>query len=161
MQWEEMNAEQRNNLVGKLIEAKPLSQLWVGWRGIQKLQLPATNDEIQKYRDALEELQKIDIKWNPFIAKHHPTIMHFMRGQLEIIDEQWYMRYSDTPGGGWAVIEALRAKGARIVIESEINGTWSMRTDLDGRSFVWCAEPSIAVAACRSAVALLSPNTRI
>lgn len=155
MQWDEMDAEQRNNLVGKLIDAKPLSQLWIGWSGIKKLQLPATNNEIQKYREALKEIQKIDIKWNPFIAKHHPTIMHFMRGQLEIIDDQWYMRYSDTPGGGWEVIEALRAKGARIVIESELNG-WSMRTDLNGRSYVWCGEPSIAEAACRSAVALLS-----
>lgn len=157
MQWEEMNAEQRNNLVGKLIEAKPLSQLWIGWRGIQKLQLPATNTEIQKYRDALEEIQNIDIKWNPFIAKHHPTIMHFMRGQLEIIDEQWHMRYSDTEGGGWAVLAALKEKGFWVRVETEHIG-WSVRVSEEDNSICYAAQ-TMAEAACKVAIKLLSPNT--
>ena len=156
MQWDEMDAEQRNNLVGKLISAKPLSQLWIGWRGIKKLQLPATNDETQKYKDQLAELQKIDIEWNPFIAKHHPTIMNCMRGQLEIIDEQWHMRYSDTHGGGWEVLEALKRMGYFVRVETERIG-WSVRVSEEADSICYAAS-SMAEAACRVAIKLLAPN---
>ena len=42
MQWDEMDTNQRNNLVGQLIEAKPLTQLYVAWDGNNLFCLPFT-----------------------------------------------------------------------------------------------------------------------
>ncbi len=72
---------------------------------------------------------------------------------------EWPLRYSDTPGGGWDVVEAMRGQGWDIEVASAGDG-WMITVDDNNPHHGRIIEhgPTMQAAACQAALRLQWPN---
>jgi hypothetical protein len=124
--WNELSPQERNALVGDTLGFKPVTQCWFGCDG-QNLIRTAWSEEQRGAAESLCRMVQLHDKlWTESLADW-PSIKPEMRGRLEVIVERWHIRYSDTPGGGWTVIEWLRARG-QVQIRS-VDAGWLVSND--------------------------------
>lgn len=153
--WDSMSARQRNDAVGRLIGADPLTQCFIT---VGKLELATPHGG-----DALEEAEALagyarGIGWEEFRSRH--GLEDAQRSSVRAIVKRWHLRYSDTPGGGWEVIENLERRGFRVTVQSRVKGWWTviLENDRGNRAATTIAE-TMAEAACLAASRVLEPAT--
>lgn len=144
--WSELTATERNDLIGFSIGFKPATQCWFGCGG-KKLIRTAWSEEQKSAAEALcRMVQQHDQIWTESLADW-PSVKPEMRGRLEVIVERWHIRYSDTPGGGWEVVEWLRTRGAVVVASA--GSAWRVSFDYhEDRDTIIIEKPTMAEAAC-------------
>lgn len=166
--WEDLTEEQRNNRIGELIGAEPMRQSWIVWEykfhnleGIErtiKKTLGSLTLSLAESEAWLAHAKQSERIWKQkFDEKTCPTFKE--RDQVKIVEQVWHIRYSDTPGGGWLVVEAMIKAGFLINIEGDHAG-WKITCDdwnpHHGRSTEKAA--TMAEAACKLALRRILPN---
>jgi hypothetical protein len=115
--WIDLTPAQRNNRIGELIQAKPLAQLYLAVDGKFFSWHHLEVDRIEELRTWVTEWQSTEREFKKWI-KSAPSIREEWRGKITVEVDHWHIRYSETAGGGWDVILALRAKGVGIQVSS-------------------------------------------
>lgn len=146
-------AFERNQLVGNTLGMEPLTQCWIGCDG-KKLVWTRWEEKQKSEAEAMARMiDDNDTLWAESLAEF-PSLKPEMRGKLVVIVERWHMRYSDTPAGGWEVIEWLRGRG-EVTVQS-VADQWRVIFD-DGHPHhgrLSLAAPTMAEAACLIALRL-------
>ncbi len=125
--WAEMSANQRNTLIGELISGEALRTPYLAKSGGYLWDLRIT--DVEAYAKFLAEFQSTAAKWRRFLKNlNDERITEEDRGLLTVEIYSYHIRYSDTPGGGWMVVEAMRRAGIHIVIEATTAG-WRVTAD--------------------------------
>lgn len=112
--WSDMNAAQRNHMVGDLIGGKMSSQCYLAVDGKRVLITPYSEEDRAKVELTLNVLRSSDETWAEFKAGNSAATDDW-RAKLVVDVERWHWRYSDTPGGAWAVVEWLHSECDAIV----------------------------------------------
>jgi hypothetical protein len=155
--WEEMTPCERNTHIGELIGAKPMSQLYLALDGKQLWMLPKGEDDLAQMRQLVTQWQEVTTDWKRWM-KNIAEIQDEWRGRITVEVANWHIRYSETPGGGWTVIEHLREKGFPVTIYSEPANNWRILVKEragDRAPGVNAVSPDIHVAACEVARRIL------
>ena len=150
--WSGLSPEERNERIGDLLEMKPATQCWIGIAGKRFWITPHTEEKRDEAQALIDYFTKSDKNW-AFFVKEKKGACDEMRSQLEVIVERWHIRYSDTPGGGWQVVEWLRNHGT-VWVMSRTNG-WGVVFD-DGHpnhGRIDIGSATMADAACQVAIA--------
>ena len=145
--WSEMNAAQRNHLVGSLIGAKMFSQCYLAVDGKRVKVTPYTEDQRGQVDILLNVLRSSDETWAEFKASDSAATDEW-RAKLEIDVERWHARYSDTPAGAWMVVEWLRTQEGAVEIDV---GKRSGESPYS----VWCGENVASAKSFPEAVCVL------
>lgn len=140
-EWQDMSAWQRNWLIGSLMKAEPMRAFYLRWQGKDFAQL-RTKDAADAER-WLRIAKGGELQWKTLVDEVPWTA----REEVTIHVDEWHVRYSDTPGGGWIVIEWLRLRGAVNV--ASIGEQWRIAHE---RCEVAVTAPTMAEAACRMAL---------
>lgn len=114
--WSDMNAVQRNHLIGELIGAKQASQCYLAVDGQRVLVTPYAEAEIGKVDALLVALRASDDMWENFLRANSHAAPDW-REKLTVDVERWHIAYSNTPGGAWFVVEWLREQGFEVTID--------------------------------------------
>lgn len=118
--WPDMEPFDRNWLIGGLLGAEPMVQFYVKVNGAVVSQLtPRSLDECEAVMANLRGKH-----WSRF-AKDY-GLSADCRQKLELHKEEWHIRYCNTSGGGWVVIEYLRKLGCAVAIESADKAGWKV-----------------------------------
>ena len=152
-------AFERNQLIGDTLGLEPLTQCWLGVDG-KKLLRTRWDEKQQSEAEAMARMiNDNDTLWNESLADF-PSLKPEMRGKLVVIVDRWHIRYSDTPGGGWEVVEWL-ARHGHVRVES-VNGQWRVIFDDGHPHHGRCSEhaETMAEAACLVALRFSSANVR-
>ena len=144
-QWNEGTSETRNLMIAQLIGEPLLNQCYISFQGKKVLLTPCTEEQKEGLQEALDWYQSSAKNWREFIKSKGPEITPEMRGKMYVEVVRWAMRHSDTPGGGWVVIEAL-AKRFPVSVSKVVNG-WRVACG----NIAFDAE-TMAVAACLVAI---------
>lgn len=150
--WPTEEAFARNQLVGEALGMRPVTQCWIGI-GEKKFWItPHTEEERDKAQALIDYFTKNDENWAHFVREKKGAIDE-MRDKLAVVVERWHIRYSDTPGGGWKVVEWLHKLGPVNV--ASVGAQWRV-------AFGEHAEtaPTMAEAACLIALRVCSANTK-
>lgn len=113
--WSDMNPAQRNHWLGELIGAPPQSQCFLAVDGKPVLATPYAEKDRMKVDAALAVLKGSDASWAEFRAANTQS-EEAWREKLEVHIERWHLRYSDTPGGAWELVEWLRQTLPNVVV---------------------------------------------
>ena len=105
--WSDMNAAQRNHWLGELIGATPQSQCFLAVDGKRVLATPYAEKDRMKVDAALAVLKGSDASWAEFRAANSQS-EEAWREKLQVHIERWHLRYSDTPGGAWELVDWLK-----------------------------------------------------
>ena len=151
--WAEMTPAQRNDRVGKLIGAEPLGQYYLYLDGRESCGLPCTRDEKEKAEGLVAYIRGKG--WTKFASEH--GFPDAWRKSAEARLVEWHIRHSDTPGGGWEVVQAIRTAGYAVSVESMADGDWFIQARQSPRVFQ-AAAPTMAEAACLIALKMPWPN---
>jgi len=166
--WADLSSEDRNTLIGERLGAEPMRQVWLMWHypftnleGVAKVvkkNLGSLTLKLSEAEEWLSEAKKSKKKWaERFDQSSCPTFEN--SDQVKIVEQVWHIRYSDTPGGGWIVVEAMIKAGFLINIEGDHAG-WKITCDdgdpHHGRSSE--IADTMAEAACKLALRRLLPN---
>lgn len=159
--WDELTADQRNTKVGEMLQAEPMRQTWLvrttsEGKRITLGGLHLSRDEAEIW---LEHAKQSPLNWREKMGAEQPFAF---APQVAVEEVVWHIRYSDTPGGGWIVVEAMHAAGFAVVVQTTKSG-WKVTCDdgnpNHGRSSEVAA--TMAEAACKLALRRLRPNVRI
>ncbi len=116
--WAAMNPEQRNHLIGEMIKAKPLTQCFFAVDGRR---VGITPYEEEKRADAealLKHFTSNDDHWADF-KKKISGAEDSWRGKITVDVERHHLRYYDTPGGAWCVVEWLIEQGFNVTLDCD------------------------------------------
>jgi hypothetical protein len=159
--WSGMNAAQRNHFVGELIGAKPLSQCYLAAGGVRVLVSPYTEEQRGKLDAMIVALKASDDVWAE-MRKANSHITDEMRDGLEVDVERWHIRYSDTPGGAWEVVEWLRGQGYVVQLRARPNIAPAFRVSLrpacQTSEQLYAVGASMPEAVCRALFQLKAPE---
>lgn len=144
-QWQALDATQRNMLIGETLGFKAITQCWIAHNGQRLLQTRWDAEQRKEAEAMCRMMQDYDQLWKDSLVEY-PSLKPEMRGKLKVVIERWHIRYSDTPGGGWDVVEWLRERGA-IAVESMQTG-WAVYLRLKNGESVVRDAPTMAEAAC-------------
>lgn len=146
-EWADMTAFQRNWLIGEMMKAEPLRAYYLRRDGRNIGQL-----EVKDEGEAKSWLNIANMSLTNWV-KLMPEVPYECRAEVAIHVETWHMRYSDTPGGGWEVVEWLRKRGQLEVMSCALGG-WTVRLHVPSEYHGDPAEtaPTVAEAACRVAM---------
>lgn len=166
--WETMTPGERNWTIGELLGASPMRQFWLMWNwtfqktdggtltGRKNLGGLAC-DSLTEAEDWLEEAKNTKTAWKrKFPEKTSPIFDE--REQVEIHEQVWHIRYSETPGGGWDVIEFLKPKTDHIMISTMSDGWWQIVAVPTGGEDITTEAATMAEAACAMAFEILKPQ---
>lgn len=142
--WPSLAATERNHLVGETLQMKPLTQCWIGHAGRQLLQTAWDESKKGEAEAMCRMMQDHDRLWENSLADY-PRLTDEMRGKLTVIVDRWHLRYSDTPGGGWVIVEWLRARGPVNV--ASVGDYWRVAFGDEAET-----APTMQEAACRMAL---------
>jgi hypothetical protein len=156
--WADLTTAQRNNLIGNLIGADPIRRPYMARDGKYLWYCPITAEEADERSKWLAEQQATEESWKQFRKDFDDRITAEDRGKITIEIEEHHIRYSDTPGGGWMVIEAVRKAGYAVQIASTGKG-WKAMT-IVGHDALCVRSESMEDAACQLALTIL-PNSGI
>lgn len=140
--WRSLPANHRNNIIGMLIGSLPLTQYWLCVGGARFSPTPYTAADKEKALGMAKFARGNG--WEEFAARNNFPTEWRDTVQLEL--EAWHLRYSDTPGGGWNVIEAIRNEGFSVTVQSCADG-WRVTADE-----VEAKATTMAEAACLAAL---------
>lgn len=161
--WNDMNAEQRSHTVGELMGVEKLSQCFLAVGGQRVLATPHAGRERGRVEAMLLALRASDDLWAEFRAGHSEATDDW-RTQLEVEVVEWHLRYADTPGGGWEVLEYLRREGWEISVNGAPDAVHWFVSAGRGRVSQGGAEchrtdaEHMAEAACRLLVTIKAPE---
>lgn len=157
--WEEMEASERNTLIGELIGAKPLSQLYLALDGKHLWVLPKTEEDLLQMRQLVAQWQESPKEFKRW-TRANSDIKEEWCGRITVEVHYWHIRYSEVPAGGWSVIAALRAKGFALTIYSEPVDNWRVMAKSSGSraTAVNAVSANIHEAACEVALRILAPS---
>ena len=152
------DAAGRNHFIGELIGAEPLEELHLLLDGkfLWPIRKPKSQwPEVPKW---FEDWQSSEKRWQTFI-KGMPDFKAEWRGRITTEIYRWHLRYSDTPAGGWAVIEHLRTHHCTSIwIHTFWPDKWELIAHTDGGSKLnTIIGDTFAEAACLMAVELIKP----
>lgn len=156
--WALLPATQRNLIIAKLIGAKLLSQFYLYIDGKEYSPLPHQAHE-REQAEGLAAYARGE-GWAEFSARH--GLRDEYRESVEARLIEWPLRYSDTPGGGWDVVEAMRAQGWHIEVASTGDG-WMITIDDNNPHHGRIIEhgPNMQIAACLAALRCPWPNKEL
>jgi len=155
--WATLPTTERNSLIAKLIGAKLLSQFYLYIDGKEYSPMPHQSHDREK-AEGLAAYVKGEC-WAEFAAER--GLKDEWRESVEAKLIEWPLRYSDTPGGGWVVVEAMRDQGWDIKIESTGDG-WMITVDENNPHHGRVIEhgPTMQAAACQAALRCQWPNDK-
>ncbi len=150
--WPTLTAVQRNALVGETMKAEPLYAYYVRWIGKNLAQLRVKEESEAQSWLRIAKFSKEN--WKRLMDE----VPWSLREEVSVHVESWHIRYSDTPGGGWIVIEWLRARG--LVCVSSCSDGWHVAFDDRHPHHGLTVEeaPTMAEAACLVALRVSSPS---
>lgn len=143
-------AFERNQLVGDTLGLEPLTQCWIGCDGRKLLRTRWDESQKAEAEAMARMINTYDKLWNDSLADY-PSLKPEMRGKLVVIVDRWHIRYSDTPGGGWDVVEWMRKRGPVNV--ASVGDQWRVAFGDDAET-----APTMAEAACLIALRVSSAN---
>lgn len=150
------DAAGRNHFIGELIGAEPLEELHLLLDGkfLWPIRKPKSQwPEVPKW---FEDWQSSEKRWQTFI-KGMPDFKAEWRGRITTEIYRWHLRYSDTPAGGWAVIEHLREHHCSYLSLVTIDSGWELYTIPKGPGEHAIRAATVQEAACLMAVKLIKP----
>ena len=153
--WADLTTTQRNNLVGNIIDGNVIRRPYMARDGKYLWYCPITAEEAGERGKWLLEQQATEESWKRFRKDFDKRITAEDRGKITIEIEEHHLRYSDTPGGGWMVIEAIRKAGYAIQIGHDASN-WIVSTGRNGEP-VGMSATTMEEAACMLALLIL-PN---
>lgn len=152
--WATLSVRERDDIIGNLIKAEPIKSynLYVGGKYFSGLMV-RSHEEAEKLAEA-GRLRH----WKELAKKHGWP--DEWRSTLEARTHTNHLRYNETPGGAWFVIEAMREQGWDIEIASTGDG-WMITVDDNNPHHGRIIEhgPTMQAAACQAALRLQWPNT--
>ena len=158
--WTKLTTTERNDLIGESLGFKPATQCWISYQGKGVLITASTEETRAKAEELLQYMQRPENQ--AFCLAKYPSLRPEMFGKMEVTVERWHIRYCDTPGGGWCVIEWLNAKG-NVDVLSEGKGEW--RVCFDDRHphhpKISIQAPTMAEAACLVALTYLGKQAPV
>jgi hypothetical protein len=145
-EWADMNAFQRNWLIGEMMKAEPLRDYCLRRDGktIGRLAVKSAEEAESWLRIANMSLTN----W----VKLMPEVPYECRAEVTIHVDSWHIRYSDTPGGGWEVIEWLRKRGTVWLESMGLDGWLVRHEEPDRETYVQESARTMAEAACKVAL---------
>jgi hypothetical protein len=155
--WAGLSVSERNALIGKLIGGETIRRPYMARDGRYLWPCMITAAEAGERNKWLLEQQATEQSWARFRRDFDERITADDRGKITIEIEEHHLRYSDTPGGGWMVIEALQKLGCGIEIKS-LGAEWQVvAIDSDGDIYP-AIGGTMAEAACEAAMRFFEPN---
>jgi hypothetical protein len=152
-----MKPRQRNWFIGELIKAEVLSQCFLAVGGKQVLMTPYTEKDRGKVDAIVVALRASDDLWAE-LKTNNPQVRDKCRTQLEVKVERWHLNYSNTPGGGWAVVEWLVAQGYGVMLEADAEAVHVHAAEAGAMEQTHAHSKTMAEAACRLLLALKAPE---
>jgi hypothetical protein len=156
--WAELDAQARNNYIGELIKAPPLTQLYLALDGKMMWLTPKGEKDLDELSGMVAEWQRTKKAYKQW-QKVTPELLDEWRGRISVQVQRWHIRYSDTPGGGWDVVEALGKLGWQVKLEA-VWPNWKITCDdlSPHRGRVIETAPTMQEAACLAAMRCFPPN---
>lgn len=154
--WADLSVSQRNNIVGNLIGGDVIKRPYMARDGKYLWYCQITAEEAQERGKWLTEQQATEQAWARFRKDFDNRITADDRGKITIEIEEHHLRYSDTPGGGWMVIEAMRKAGYAIQVSHDAS-SWIVGTGRHNEP-IGMSAPTMEEAACKLALLIL-PNS--
>jgi hypothetical protein len=160
--WASLGVSDRNKLIGNLIGGRVIRRPYMARDGQYLWACPIHADEVPERSAWLAEQQATEASWKRFRKDFDARITAEDRGKITIEIEEDHLRYSDTPAGGWMVIEAMRPRVQQIFVLSCDDGEWEvMAIPLDERpEDITCKAKTMQEAACELALLIL-PNAEV
>lgn len=141
----------KGQAVGDLIGGELFFNYFLEADGLYLWAICQPEDEQCLQKD-LDGLQSSDKQWALWKVKE-PRLDDTWRRKITLSKKGHHIRYFDTPGGGWRVIEVLVERGFTIQLQSLAHG-WKIAAALEGETQSTSA-PTMQEAACLMAVKLL------
>lgn len=123
LNWNELTSEQRNAECSRFMPASdvnPIRQWWLTFDGQWYQRLPLkeqTRDAAEKWLASAKESK---VTWDYiFEALHFPWSF---RNRVAVKEQTWHVRYSDTPGGAWELVEQMNQQGWTFSLSINNNG---------------------------------------
>lgn len=157
--WADLTGDARNTLIGERLGAQPLRNIWLQWtikgadgsvigrRNLGQLGSMSMADAEQWLADA----KKSKAEW----TRRGVQLDWLLRDEITLFEQRWHLRYSDTPGGGWRVVEAIHKAGYSVQIAT-CRGGWRVSV-IVGPDPVSMVAETMAEAACQVGLLVL-PN---
>lgn len=158
--WADLGAAERDNLIGEMLGAEPHRNIWLVWtikkadgEIIGKRHIGQLGNMSMEDAEAwLVSAKKSKAEW----VRRGIDLDWLLRAEITLFEQVWHLRYTETPGGGWKAIEALRAAGYAVQIAS-CRGGWRV-TVVVGPDPVSMVAETMQEAACQVALLVL-PNS--
>lgn len=153
--WSGLTPRQKNNRIGELIGAEPMGTVFLARNGERLWETRYTLAELDEMQAGIAKWQSTAAEWRKFL-KAAPTLDPSWRGEISLVVWKCHIRYAETPGGGWAVVEALRKRGFLITATTSLAG-WHIAARRNGDVFGHSAEAGeMHEAACLLALKALT-----
>lgn len=156
-QWDVMAPGVRNRVIASILGLELLGQWYIHCDGKPWLATPYSREQ-KKEAEKLFKRAGTKRGWKVFTQAHGlPETSKFEDWKLTLELVEWPLRYSDTPGGGWEVIETLRKKGFEINIRTVHNFLqfrgWKITvSEIDGAIVAALDAETIQEVACLAAL---------
>ncbi len=153
--WADLAPNDRNALVARAIKDELLGQWYLAFDGRPYHPLPHPRGHKEEADKVLAVVRSREF-WKEHSRDHRLPADGREKVSLKLVE--WPLRYSDTPGGGWVVVEAIRAAGYAVQIAT-CRGGWRV-TVIVGPDPVSMVAETMAEAACQVALLVL-PNKEL
>lgn len=117
--WKDLTPDQRNEACARFMPASdvnPMRNWWLYADG--KWGYPLSVKNQQEADQALALLTKDDATWVEYT--NYPAKY---RASAEVREVQHHVRYSNTPGGAWMLVQQLCADGWSVAIDTDAKDT--------------------------------------
>lgn len=155
-EWLSMTACDRNRVIARVIGAELLGQFYVYADGVRYCATPLWRDKEEEAANLEKHMRGKG--WKTF-AKDH-GFQNLRPDQVELRLCEWALRYSDTPGGGWEVIEWLKGKCEWLWVGATEDG-WEVIAVAHGEEDFTTSAATMAEAACLMALELSQHNDEV
>jgi len=127
MNWHKSTAQERNAACGALMPksaTNPLSRWGLAYNGkpFGQIPLPIPNrDNAEAWLNTAKSSKK---RWSELVGETFPGGCPWvLRHDVGVIEVTWHVRYSDTPGGAWMLVEQLVGDGFAVTVRSSVRAT--------------------------------------
>jgi hypothetical protein len=157
--WADLEPAERDNLIGELLGAEHHRNVWLVWTikkadgsVIGKRHIGQLGSMSMEDAEAwLASAKKSKAEW----TRRGVDLDWLLRDEITLFEQRWHLRYSETPGGGWCVIEAMIKAGFAVQISGN-DARWKV-TVMKGAEAICMRAPTMEDAACQVALLVL-PN---
>lgn len=123
-QFLQLKPSDKNRVIGELISGTVLYNyfLQAGDAFLWSIFQP---DDVAAFERNIKRMQASNADWAAW-KKDNFRLDDSMRGKITLGKSGYHIRYSETPGGGWMVVEFLRAAGYKIQITTPSENKWAV-----------------------------------